>query len=841
MIDKIKYGIINFKDVKDITTEDYFSDEKFASDMFNIKYCHIKSDGAKETPAEVFWRIAYELSKFEKSEKEQKHCCEIWFSLLWLGWFRPGGSIINGIGSSSRVSLNNCTHVPLIGDSLEDISKCDYDIMKCAAFRQGIGVDVSKLRPRGSKINNAASKSTGIVPWVCKLVDNGKYVGQSGRVPALLMSVKIDHPDVEEFITAKTERGAIENANISVQISDKFMEAVKNNSDWELCFDFSNKLKYKSFSKIVNARELFHLIAKTAFATAEPGVQYIDLMKKGSMVQCIANAIDDKTYEIMGTNACSEKPLPGFGVCNLLSINMEMFSTDADEYKKELEFIVPYLVRLSDNVVSYELANKLSPVPEQKVIVEQLREIGMGVTNIHGWFLKQNLAYDSNKAVTFAENFFKCYAYNVFKTSMELGKEKGNALGFDLVKDKNEFMASIYFRNIVNEFFNGDLSKIATMRNMAHMSIAPTGSLSNSFPQPCISSGVEPVIGLYYWRKTRAIEGGVYTYYFVIPNRLKEYILTKIPKESEHYLILKNFSGSEHDEDGSVGKKLIDIMSNYINIGFFKPAHEIDYLKKIKLMAGIYKWVDAAISCTYNLPDSATVKDVETIYMEAYKKGIRAVSVYVDGSREGILLFDDPITSKSKFENKMSICKERPETIQINYAPKRPDRLECNVHQISIKGEPWTVLVGMLYGLPFEIFCGQAEELYIPKSCKKGYIVKRGCGKYSLEIMIRRSIVEYKDLAQVLMTDDERSLTRILSLNLRHGVPLQFISLQLKKANGDITTFSTAISRVLTHYIKNTEYMYKDGERKCPQCGENSMIFKGGCMECVECGYSKCS
>jgi len=257
-------------------------------------------------------------------------------------------------------------------------------------------------------------------------------------------------------------------------------------------------------------------------------------------------------------------------------------------------------------------------------------------------------------------------------------------------------------------------------------------------------------------------------------------------------------------------------------------------------MAGIYKWVDAAVSCTYNLPSSATPEDVETIYMEAYKSGIRAVSVYVDGSREGILIFDDPITNKNKFENKVDICEKRPEAIRMNYAPKRPDKLECNIHQISIKGEPWTVLVGMLYGLPFEIFCGQAEELYIPKSCKKGYIVKRGHGKYSLEIMVRRSVVEYKDLAQVLMTNDERSLTRILSLNLRHGVPLQFISLQLKKSNGDITTFSTAISRVLTHYIKNAEYMYKNGERKCPQCGENSMVFKSGCMGCTECGHSKC-
>lgn len=838
MVDKFK--IINFEDVKNTTADEYFSGEKFAVDMFDAKYSHTKEGGGKETPSDVFLRIAYELSRFEKSKKNQDHYCDMWFSLLWSGWFRPGGSIMNGIGNGSRVSTCNCTTIPLSGDSLEDISKCDYNVMKCAAFRQGIGVDVSKLRPRGAKVNNAANESTGIVPWVCKIVDNGKYVGQSGRMPALLISLKVDHPDIEEFITAKTKQGVIENANISVQITNDFMKAVAKDDNWQLSFNFSNNSEYRIFTKTVKAKKLFSLISATAWASAEPGVQYIDLMKKGSMVQCVADVTGDKKYEIISTNACSEKPLPAFGVCNLLSINMEMFSIDEDEYRKELEFIVPYLVRLSDNVVTYELSNNLSPVSEQRDMVESLREIGMGATNIHGWFLKQDLAYDSGKATNAAEDFFKHYAYNVFKSSVALGKEKGNSPAFDMVKDKKRFMNSIYFKNIVTEFFNYDASKIETMRNMAHMSIAPTGSLSNSFPTPCISSGIEPVIGLYYWRRTRAVENGIYVHYFVIPNRLKEYILSKIDKNSEDYLTFMQFSGSERDDDGAIGIKLVEIINKYIPKGFFKFAHEIDYKKKINLMSSVYKWIDAAVSCTYNLPSTSTPADVEEIYIEAYKKGVRAISVYVDGSREGVLIFDDPITNKSKFERKTTICNSRPESIQINCAPKRHDVLECNIHQISIKGEMWTVLVGMFYGLPFEIFCGQAEDLYIPKSCKKGKIIKKGNGKYSLEVMIRKSPVEYKDLAQVLMTDEERSLTRLLSLNLRHGVPLQFISEQLKKSNGGITTFSTAISRVLSHYIKNTDYVYKDGEKKCPECGKSTMVFKGGCFECIECGYSKC-
>lgn len=200
--------------------------------------------------------------------------------------------------------------------------------------------------------------------------------------------------------------------------------------------------------------------------------------------------------------------MAAYSVCNLLSIDMEMFSTDKEEYKKQLSEIVPYLVRLSDNVVEYELKNNLSPVQEQKEILKRLREIGMGFTNLHGWLLKDDIQYDSDEAIKRTENFIKWYAYYVFTTSMELGKEKGNAPAFDEVADKSALMKSTYINNIVNEFFDGDISKVSHMRNMAHMSVAPAGSLSNSFPVPCISSGIEPIIGPYYWRRTRAFRKG---------------------------------------------------------------------------------------------------------------------------------------------------------------------------------------------------------------------------------------------------------------------------------------------------------------------------------------------
>jgi ribonucleoside-diphosphate reductase alpha chain len=804
-----------FEDVKDVSCQEYFSGEQFACDVFKNKYCHTKENGEKETPAEVFYRVASGLLK----NKDEIDIC---FSLMYEGWFRPGGSVLQGVGSNVKSSLANCTTIPLSGDSLEDISKCDYDVMKCAAFRQGIGFDASKLRPEDSKINNAAQRSTGVVPWINKIVDNGKYVGQLGRMPALLVSLSDTHPDIFTFIKSKIEKGQIENANISVQISDKFMESVKSDSDWELRFDFDNG--YESIVKIVKAKEIFDLIAETAYKSAEPGVQFCDQLRKGMMIHQIYVATGNPLFKGISTNACSEKYLPPYGICNLNSINMEMF--DAENYETELEKIVPYIVRLSDAVVDYELIHNLSPLPEQRWILEQTREIGCGITNIHGWLMKQNLAYDSDEGIDKVAKFWKKYASIVFKTSVELGKEKGSAQAYSMIAPEG-FMGSSYYKNMIDKYYDG--KPVKYMRNMAHMSIAPTGSLSNTFPKPCVSSGIEPVIAPYYWRKTRIQDRNKYQYYFVIPNRIHEFILDSIEKNSEDYKKMAEFSGSILDEDGSIGKEYIEIIERNLPKGFFKPSHEIDYRQKIKLMSKIYKWMDASISCTYNLPKTATVDDVKNIYMAAYEYKIRAVSVYVEGSREGILL--------TEFPKDQTICDEnRPVDICYNCAPRRPKELSCNIHQITAKGEKWVVLVGMFNEKPFEIFCGSLEDIYLPQKCSEGYIVKQGNGKYSLKVKVRNSDVVYEDIAGVLMSDNEKALTRLLSLNLRHGVYIQFIVDQLKKSKGDITSFSTAISRVLGKYV--VEYVMKDNV--CPMCGKSSLSFEEGCIKCLECEYSRC-
>lgn len=810
--------MVVFEDVKNVTAEEYFNNDEFAINGFNKKYCHYKSDGSIENPAEVFYRVAKGL------DFDNKYT-DIWFSLMYEGWFRPGGSILSGVGASFKSSLFNCSTIPLKGDSLEDIARCDYDVMKCAAFRQGIGVDFSNLRPLSSRINNAAQKSTGVVPWMSKIVDNGKYVGQLGRMPALLGSLKDKHPDIFDFIQSKVDKQVMENVNISVQLSNEFMEQVEVDGMWELRFDFEDD-KYPSISREVKAVDLFNHIAETAYNTAEPGVQFIDLFRSGSITHQVYEATGDERYKVISTNACSEKPLPAYSVCNLFSVNMGAFSFD--NYKEELLDIVPYIVKMADNVVDYELENNLSPLPEQRWIMEQTREIGLGITNIHGWLLGRGLQYDSDEAIDVVEDFFKNYAYAVFNSSVNLGAEKGNAPAFDEVSDKEVFMRSSYFKNIVDNFYDG----VPTcLRNMAHMSVAPTGSISSTFPTPCVSSGIEPIISPCYWRKTRIEDRSKYKYYFIIPNQVKDIVLSYIT-DKEDYDKLDNFSGSVLDETGSIGEEFVDLFKKYLPEGLLKHSHEINVDKKIELLSRLYNWVDAGVSCTFNLPKTSTVQDVKRIYRDVYKAGGRAVSVYVEGSRDGILLFEFP-----KKAAKPHFCEEsRPVDIVYNCAPKRPEILPCAVHQTAVAGEKHVVLVGMFNDKPFEVFCGSSDDIYLPQKCDSGFIIKQGGGKYGLQVKIRRSDVVYEDIANVLMDDEQKALTRMLSLCLRHGVYPQFIVDQLKKSNGSITTFSAAISRVLSKYI--VDYVSKDN--KCPMCGEYGLVFVEGCIQCENCDYSKC-
>ena len=392
--------MVKFEEVKNQSTEDYFNGNVFSIDAFNKKYASFKG----ETYVQALKRVCDHIASVELTKKLQKYWAERWFDEIYNDWWHPAGSIMQGAGVNRKISLANCTTVSMgtidediEWDSLEAIFKNGgYTVAKTAAYRQGLGIDFTRLRPKGSSVLNSANESTGAIHWM-KLIDSiGYYVGQKGRIPAMLFSLSIKHPDIEEFITVKSDYTKIQNANISVQITNDFYTAVYNNDDWELYFKipgvkkgqkvyvdvhsidkdcvFENEdemgitsftpkyykiathdKKEQIVTKKIKAKKLLELIAENMFKNAEPGIQNIDIAREYSNSDAlyVPNSIYDS--RIISTNACSEQYLSRDSLCILLSENVERFSTDTEEYKKEQQIIAPSCQRFLDNVNECEL------------------------------------------------------------------------------------------------------------------------------------------------------------------------------------------------------------------------------------------------------------------------------------------------------------------------------------------------------------------------------------------------------------------------------------------------------------------------------------------------------
>jgi ribonucleoside-diphosphate reductase alpha chain len=488
-----------------ITVEEYFNNDNMRIDIFKSKY--LKSP--EQTVDNCFNNISIAISEVS-IENNSEYWKNKWKNDLLKGIWRPGGSIIASINNNTKkISTFNCTTVKIKDDTLESIYKARYECAKMAAYRQGLGIEFSKLRPKGSPVNNSSEISEGVINWMKSFDSIAEEVGQRGRRPAILSALKDNHPDIIEFIKAKSDLYTLKNMNISVQISDDFMKAVKNDDDWELFFELENE----RISKIVKATYIFDLLCKQSFKHAEPGLQFIDRMKDGSIQEALG-------YEIVGTNACSEKPLPDYGVCALASLNMENVPFINDEnFHSFMQEHIYSLVRFMDNVVQYEIDNDYkSPLKEQLKIVKDLREIGLGVTNLHKWFYDNNIEYGSNESINVINEFFKYYQYYAFKSSCELALERGACDAWNLKNNANNFKETKFLQNLFITF--NDLKEMfyeTGIRNGALLSIAPTGSISMTFPNDCLSSGIEPTIGYAYWRKTRAVSRNDYDYYFVLP------------------------------------------------------------------------------------------------------------------------------------------------------------------------------------------------------------------------------------------------------------------------------------------------------------------------------------
>ncbi len=762
----------------------FFKGDELAADSFLKKYA-LKSKNEKEflecTPDQMWRRMAKAGAAIEQDKEKWE---EEFYRVFQDFKSVPQGSIMFALGNKNQKASNSNCFVFEVSDSLESIGEVSTEMMRTYSYRGGCGLDISSLRPANSIVNNAAIISSGAASFMEHFSNITRMIGINGRRGALMLTIGIDHPDVEIFTKMKLDPTKVTGANVSIRITDEFMLAVQNDKKWVASF----KTRHEEITREWKARDLWKVIVECATKKAEPGILFWDNIIKNSPADCYA----DLGFKTICTNPCSELPLSRYDSCTLLSMNLTRYTrndfTDKAYFDEESFFKDVYIsTRFLDNVKTIDA--DCVPLQQQKEIAKKGRRIGMGIHGLGDAMSNLRIKYDSQEGVEFISKLFEKYTKSVYGASVELAKEKGAFPIFDAKREKGHlFLDRIGFAGVPR-------------RNIACMTLAPTGTVSIVSQT---SSGIEPVFANKFNRKVKISHN------------------MKISKEDETRISVDKLGDKwiTYETYNQNAQRYLDITGEKELPDFFVSSHDIDWKKRVEIQAAITKWLDHSCSSTVNLPKGTTSETVGKIYMEAWKLGCKGMTVYVAGSREGVLTTgEDSVNSENKQKEGDAI--------------KRPNKIPCDIYQITADGEKWIVLVGLVDGKPYEVFCGKPNKVELGK-IEQGYIEKEGRGKYSLHIGEDTIFSNISDI----FTDIQGCLTRLTSTLLRHGVNIQFVVQQLEKSDGNITSFNKAISRVLKKYIKEGS---KENGTKCPECGlEDTMIREEGCVKCSACGYSKC-
>jgi len=837
---------------------EYFGGDELAASVFINKY-----SAKYNTPTDMHERIANNIHRIE-SKYPNPLSIDYIFSLLdKFKYLIPGGSVMFGLNNYNMpVSLGNCF---VIGeenekDSYGTIIRRDEEQVQLMKRRGGVGQDLSFLRGKGSRVNNAARTSTGVVPFAERYSNSIKEVAQDGRRGAGMLTLNITHPDALDFIKAKANTDKINGANISLKIDDFFMNSLKEVNDIfikkKLSFDEANEIAAPYFRKTSSVYEprfnndfVFNELIKNTRNFSEPGILFWDRVEEE-----IDSILYDE-FSPVSTNPCGELPLSPYESCRLASLNLysyvdNPFTEDAEFNFDLFEDHVISAQRIMDDIVDLEIeqiniilrklgSEIIIPNSEQedfytdekyngsidveislwkKILskTERGRRTGLGITAFGDMFAALGIKYDSNDGIFMAENIFSLMLKNSYKSSIIMAKERGffpAYNGGELVnKDFQVKMIDTLKTLFHNEPEIIEMWKIYGRRNIQNLAIAPTGSISIMTQT---TSGIEPVFNLRYKRRKRVngeVDKSSKKEIITDDNGTWELFNVTHPKFKTWYKI--KYPDRKPDSLDSMPEELFKEIvkeSPY----FESSAHEIDPIKKITLQSIAQKYIDGAISITHNLPEDVTEEQVKKLALYAWETGCKGFTIYRDNSRGGILIKD----KKPAFEK--------------NDAAQRPESIDCDVHQTSIKGELWTVLIGTINKSPYEIFAFKSNNnAKLPSG--EGYKLSKIKSKqYSLtkngEDVIS-NILDYFD------APEEEFITRLMSGAFRHGMDVSYVYEQLVKSNGYVTDFSKAIARILNKYV--TKSLSKKQAETCPECG-NTVVFSGGCVSC-SCGWSKC-
>lgn len=845
------------------TPETYFLNPAHESIARSRYYLKDSTGGPLEQNIfEVFRRVNDYIYQSDPTHKQmaQRLCEEK--KIMYAG--RPLAQAGTGIEN-----MFNC-FVLGIDDNREAISECQRIHFHIQAHGGGTGINFSKLRPSGSWCKGANARSSGPEGFITSMSALSSNISQGGNRSGANMGILEDwHPGLLKFITKKS-RGNWENVrkfavvtdenrfkqwqwmnpypwqtfNVSVALSDEFMRQVKRqtkkpwilhwkDTPWHL-WDFEvslqdytangdvielklpitvcapdeevarheamNEVPFRNTDTLVlkngpydiSAYDWFRRICTNAWEDGCPGIFFIDRAREFHNGEYF-NPLD-------ATNPCAEQVLPQWSVCCLSSIVLPEFVQGEDMDWAGLKEAVRVLVR-SLNWIT--LLNK-TDVPQIDENTKKERRIGLGTIGMHETLIRLSLAgekeyiYSQDSGRAMAKKILKFIKHAAYEASIDLAAEIGPFPAYNY----EGFSKSKFIQQLLKERPDfEDKLKAQGIANVTILTQAPTGTTGTITGY---SSGCEPYFAMAYQRNSNVgtIMDGCPSFHLWL-------------QEKEIDFAQYHFSLKELRKHKRVPK-------------FFEEAQDISWQDHLAMQATFAEQIDSSVSKTINLPSNATVDDIMGAYVGAYDQNIKSTAVYRDGSKTQIL---------ETLKNYSKNSEARPQTIVTMQAPKRPDDLQCQIQAVSVKGDKWKVLVGMLHGKPYEIFCFPEEQIAIPSSKTEGILQRNGHGRYNLVIGTGEDAWTIKNVAHLLLSDEHRMITRLLSTSLRHGAPLSAIVSQLSKCDGDVTTFSKALLRVLKKYVSDDEYLEVS---RCKSCGSKSLVMEQGCVQCTQCGYSGC-
>lgn len=742
------------------------SDNKLGIDIWTKKYQY-----ENETFDEWLDRVSNGNNSIKELIKEKK--------------FLFGGRIlasrgVQKINPDAKTTYSNCYVLEAPKDNLESIFDCAKDLARTYSYGGGVGIDISHLAPKGAKVRNAAKESSGAVSFMDLYSMVTGLIAQAGRRGALMISMDCTHPDIEEFIDIKKDLDKVTKANISVKVTDEFMDAAANNKPFTL--SFTREETGEKFEKVVNAKDVLMKLAYNNWDMGEPGILFWDRIENWNLLSEYDN------FKYAGTNPCAEEPLPAGGSCLLGSLNLSEFVTDTGDFDFEALAEATYDATIALNEVLDE-GLPLHPLKIQRDSVRDWRQIGLGVFGIADMLIKMRIRYGSEDSIELCSNiatYIINYSMMASATLSAINNKNFPNYREDLTRK------SAFYRNKIWEATDKAV-KNNGLYNSQLLTIAPTGTLSTMLG---VSGGIEPIFANSYTRKTESLHGEDH-YYKVYTPIVSDYM-------KKHNI--------EKEED------LPD---------FFITAKDLKHSERIKMQQTWQNCIDASISSTINLPYEATPEDVFNIYVEAWKAGLKGITVFRDGCRRASILSTNTTTTNN-------------DSNADKHELQRGEIIATDDSIVGLKRKLTTGCGSLHCQAFFDTNTGDLREIYLSKGSTGG------CNNYMIGLsrmisLAARAGVSLDDIVDQLMSTGacpsyaKRGKSKGSCCPMAIGYALKDMHKQFNEhfmQNAIVGEVAKSKEEVETHIEKKSKIL-------CPSCGEE-LVFEGGCNSCKACGWSKC-